>query len=341
MHVAIVNDRRSLNAHYRAFQPVETLANRGQLTFSLHHPDDTDFAGSLSKADIVLVHRFADDRLRRTLTHLRAGGVAIVWDNDDDITAIPRSNPLYRRFGGVHGRRLATDIGKMVRLADVVTTPSEVLANRFREQGAADVRVLENYLPVEFLRPTSTERRGVTLVWVAALEHSADRDALGMGDVMAGLLEAHPDLRILSVGLGLGLRSARYEHIPFVEFADLVQTIASGDIGLAPLVDIPWNRARSNVKLKEYGVANMAWLASPVGAYVGMGEKQGGRLVADDGWREEIDRLVVNKRSRAKLAKHAQKWARGQTIDKHADQWLSAFRHAILSAQAAAARSAT
>lgn len=88
------------------------------------------------------------------------------------------------------------------------------------------------------------------------------------------------------------------------------------------------------MKLKEYGSAGLAWLASPVGPYVGMGEAEGGRLVPDDGWHTPLERLIVNSRERRKLAKRALRWARTQGIEAHADRWETALRDAVATAQA-------
>ena len=62
------------------------------------------------------------------------------------------------------------------------------------------------------------------------------------------------------------------------------------------------------MKLKEYAAAGVPWLASPIGPYAGLGEQQGGRLVADDRWYEELVRLIEKPRERRKLAKRGAKW---------------------------------
>src|SRR5262249_2899278 len=125
----------------------------------------------------------------------------------------------------------------------------------------------------------------------------------------------------------------RYEHIPLVGFLKLAEVLSSADIGIAPLVDIPWNRGRSNVKLKEYASGGLPWLASPVGPYLGMGEQQGGRLVPDDGWHEAIERLIANGRERRKLAKRAAKWVKGEGIEQHAHRWEQTLNDAIVIAR--------
>src|SRR5207249_1565318 len=79
-------------------------------------------------------------------------------------------------------------------------------------------------------------------------------------------------------------------------FLELPHRIGSFDIGLAPLADLPGNRARSDIKVKEYAASGVPWLASPVGPYVQLGEEQGGRLVPDDLWFEALDRLVSRRR---------------------------------------------
>src|SRR5262249_21778607 len=124
-------------------------------------------------------------------------------------------------------------------------------------------------------------------------------------------------------------RSDRYRHIDVVPLFELCEQLADLDIGIAPIADLEFNRARSNIKLKEYAAAGVPWLASPIGPYAGMGEKQGGRLVADDGWYEELTRLIDKPRERRKLAKRAVKWVDGELLPKHAQAWETALTRAI------------
>lgn len=328
MRISYVADTNSVNSNYRAYQPMQALEAKGY-DVSWNRAGEAPFAPvRLAGTDVVHIHRFLGGDSQRAVELLRAQGVGIVWDNDDDIANIPRTNPHYAKFGGARRTAFARTIEAMLRTVDVVTTPSAVLAQRFREAGAAEVRVIENHLPDAF--PGTSVRRGdgVTLAWLAGLEHQVDYQRLRLQETLLRLLDAHPDLRILSIGLGLGLKSDRYEHIPRAEFPDLPRLLARADFGIAPLVEMPWNEAKSNVKLKEYGAAGLPWLASPIGPYRGMGESQGGLLVPDDGWHEAIDRMIGDGRGRKKLAKRAAKWAKGETIAKHVGEWEAVYRDA-------------
>lgn len=337
MRIGLLSDPELVNSNYRAYQPLAAVARRG-------HDVQRNFSGrplppaTLLRCDVVHIHRIASTGMRALGRRLHEAGVGIVWDNDDDIAALPRSNPHYRRLGPRGRREMVADIAEMVRLADVVTTPSELLAARYRELGAADVRVLENRLPREFMGVRRTTDDGITIACLAGLEHRLDYERLGLRDTLGALLDAHPDLRLLTIGLGLGLAPDRTEHVPLAGFLDLVRMLAQADVGLAPLADIPWNRARSNVKLKEYAAAGLAWLASPVGPYLGMGEQQGGRLVPDDGWHDAIERLIVNGRERRKLAKRGAKWVKDEGVDRHAPAWEAALRDAAERARTRPAR---
>jgi hypothetical protein len=71
------------------------------------------------------------------------------------------------------------------------------------------------------------------------------------------------------------------------------------------------------------------WLASPIGPYAGLGERQGGRLVADERWYEELERLVVERRARQKLAKRALKWGDRQRIHHNLRAWEAPLQRAV------------
>lgn len=317
---------------------MQALAREGHAV-SYNRAGEVPFdARRLLSADIVHIHRYIGGDAQRTVEQLRARGIGVVWDNDDDLASLPRSNPKYSKYGGPKRGALVRTLQAMATTADIVTTPSEVLAERFRDLGADDVRVIENYVPDAFPGVKQPTHDGVVVAWLAGLEHQTDFQQLRLKTTLERLLEAHPDLRVLSIGLGLGLTKDRYEHIRLVDFLDLPHVLAGADIGIAPLIDIPWNQARSNVKLKEYASAGLPWLASPVGAYRGMGEHQGGRIVDDSDWHQALDALITDARGRKKLAKRATKWVRGQTISKHVSEWEAVYRDAHRLARARLAR---
>jgi glycosyltransferase involved in cell wall biosynthesis len=328
VRIGLLSDPELVNSNYRAYQPIAAVASRGGHEVLRNFRGRPLAAHELLRCDVVHVHRMADDGARTLMRRLREAGVGIVWDNDDDVAALPRSNPHYRRLGAAGRRAIVAGTAEAVRLADVVTTPSELLAAKYRELGAQDVRVLANRLPREFIGVRPVTHDGVVVACLAGLEHQLDYQQLGLRDALGRLLDAHRDLRVLTIGAGLELPRERCEHIPLVGFLELVRTLARADVGVAPLADIAWNRARSNVKLKEYAAAGLAWLASPVGPYAGMGERQGGRLVADGAWHEALERLVVDARARRKLARRGAKWVKGECVDRHAAAWETALSDA-------------
>jgi hypothetical protein len=331
VRVGLVTDLEMVNSVYRGL-PVLQLVRRGhEVVLAWDHKRREARLDGLSACDVVHIYRYCDAPVRRAAEQLRAAGVGIVWDNDDDLTTGPEGigEPATKR-GALRSQQIRSEMIRMMSLAHVVTTPSAVLAEQYRAWGAERVRVVENYLPNEYDAGSAESRRGdgVTIGWTACGEHRYDLVHLGLRDMLANLLAEHPSLQIVSIGLDLGLPRERYRCHAKVQYQELAPLVAGFDIGIAPIADIPFNRARSNVKLKEYAAAGVPWLASPIGPYVGMGEQQGGRLVADDAWFVELDRLVRDARARRKLVKRAAKWAAGERVAVNVRAWEGALAEA-------------
>jgi glycosyltransferase involved in cell wall biosynthesis len=315
------------SAMYRLMYPLLELQRHG------HEIAPPDQRGGnqqrwLESADVVLVYRTADDRTRNLLRRLREHGVAVVWDNDDDFLTMPKLRHLRRRTGGMSNEAVFRVVARMARLADVVTATSEPIAATYRDAGATRVEVIENHLPHDILRPPATHD-GIVIGWIAAVEHAGDVAALHLDDAVARLLDTHPDVRFESVGVDLGITHPHYRHTPKLPFGELPDTMARWDIGIAPLTDTPFNRARSNIKLKEYAASHLPWLASPVGPYAPLGEQQGGRLVPDDAWLPALEALVTDTTARTRLAQAARTWATTQTIATALPRHLAVLTEAI------------
>jgi hypothetical protein len=125
--------------------------------------------------------------------------------------------------GRLH-RRKFTDILKATRLADLATTLSRVLADRYREAGANHVAVIENHLDPSGMGDLGSGSRhdGVVVAWVAGKEHEADIPHLPVVEALERLLEGHPRVRVVSLGLRLPLDSERYEYRRRVPFGELL-----------------------------------------------------------------------------------------------------------------------
>jgi hypothetical protein len=327
MRLGVIYEPRAANAHYRAIIPMQALERRGHTVVWPTKVDDVPLR-EFSGCDLVHCYR----RMDRfgDLRKLSDRGVAISFDNDDDFAAAEVSDGGKGLEGRRYNREIFRSILQAANLADLTTTPNEQLAERYRSAGVENVAVIENHLERNmFGFGSKSKHDGVVVGWVAGREHKLDLERIPIADALRRLLEVHPDLHVLTVGVRLPLHSERYRHIPDVHISDLLKTTSGMDIGIAPLADTTFNRSRSNVKLKEYSSGGASWLASPVGPYRALDEKQGGRLVADRDWFSAIDELLRSPRTRRRLARRALKWAKTQTIDHHVQIWESEFRNAI------------
>jgi hypothetical protein len=332
MKLGVIWEPGTANSIYRVLIPLRALAERGHEVLWPSGEQPSAPLRELLRCDLVHCSRsFTQfEHLERLARH----GVAISFDNDDDFGGLDVSSEDGKLVKGLRGRldnvAKARAVAKAIRLADLATAPSDALAEQYRALGARHVAMVENHLAASM--PGFGYRGkhdGIVVGWVAAYEHSLDLQALPIVDALAQLLDRHPQLRVLSVGVELPLRHARYEHREWVPYSELLRVTGTIDIGIAPLADTRFNRARSNIKLKEYASGGAAWLASPVGPYAELGEREGGRLVSDEGWLGALDELVRSRRQRKRLARRALRWARAQTIDRLAHVWEREFEGAI------------
>jgi glycosyltransferase involved in cell wall biosynthesis len=323
----------SMCAYYRAIGPMQAMASRGHEVVGPADGEGEVSVERLASCDVVHVYRRFDAQTYQTLAALAQSGTAITYDNDDNLAALPKESPNYRRFGGLTGERSHAMTVKLARLARVFTTTTEALAEAYRRSRVERVEVIGNYLLTDVPGPR-VPHDGVIVGWVGGVEHQADAARVPIADALRRLIAKHDNVRVECIGVDLKLPEA-YRHVPGVPFHELPAHIGRFDIGIAPLADLRLNQTRSDIKLKEYSASGVPWLASSVGPYAGLGEEQGGQLVSDDGWFDALDRLVTRERERERLARNALTWASSNTIEAAAERWERVFaRAAGLSADA-------
>lgn len=318
-------DPGPVGAFYRAVLPSTALRSRGH---ELVEPraGGGQHLSALLTCDAVLIYRRYTEADLAMAKRLVQSGVRVVYDNDDDYSSVERHHPAYRavRRDGSFKR-----IVRIARASTLMTTTTTRLASQHRKAGIPHVEVIPNLLDPAALRAPHPHE-GLVVGYVGAREHTRDLDHIPVAAVLRSLLESVPSLRVESIGVDLGLDSPRYRHDPFVPHPQLGSRIAGWDIGLAPLMDTPFNASRSDIKLKEYAACQVPWIASATGPYAELGRAEGGVVVGDDGWYDALAELLTDQAQREELAQAAGAWAQRSTIAAG----LAAWERALFGARA-------
>ncbi|HET9650657.1 MAG TPA: glycosyltransferase [Usitatibacter sp.] len=214
-------------------------------------------------AQTLFAHNFFHDyQLLALDEYARHGDALRVLGMDDLLTDLPPGNPYAATIYPDIGERIARAVARCDRL--VVTTPE--LADAYGR--GIDVHVIPNAIDGEAWsgfenRPRGGERARIG--WAGARQHLDDLQVIER--VVA---ETHREVDWVFLGMcppSLRRYAAEFhEMVPVARYPAKLASLGL-DAAVAPLADHPFNRAKSDLKVLEYGVLGIPVIASAVGAY--------------------------------------------------------------------------
>lgn len=322
----------------RIVQPLTCLAQEVQWGTLQMPPGGTapDPADAIEGADIVLVQRLFPCRSNRAVLDLiLRSGKPILYETDDILHELPD-----RHYLSAFSRENRTILTEFVRRCDVVQVSTEPLAEAYRAYNP-NVRVVPNFLDPapwfpEAMRATSASVTPLVIGFfgtgthkqdLAVVEHALTRLAQKHGDAVAFrfLGCATPALQ--------GLPASTYsEH--WSAYDQFPQIIAREriDIGIAPLLDNPLNRCKSDLKWLEYSALRIPGVFSAVTPYIhSIRNGVTGLVVTNesDAWFAALDRLVMDVDLRRHIAEAAHAEVQTtRTLDTGAELFLDSLRSA-------------
>ncbi len=256
-------------------------------------------------ADIVVTQRFAIPdaaTVDRLAAHARHTGATLVFDLDDDLLNIPRTHPDASVL-----RPRSKIVRRMLDVADVVWLSTSGLAERLRSL-RPDAAVRVNGLDERIWRmPTAPlQDQPVRILCMGTTTH--DRDFALIVPALVRLKTEYDDRIAIDIvgmtsrndlprGLNrIGLPPSATRSYPgFVNW--LTSAEPSWHIGLAPLLDTPFNLCKSPIKAMDYAAMGLAVLASDTPAYRGsIADGPAGQLVPNDpdAWYRALNWMLRN-----------------------------------------------
>lgn len=338
---------------FRVIWPSEALRRQGHDVTAVQPKDrqmelrvsrDTDQVIGLDsdpskEMDVLVLQRVTHPWVAQAVRFYRAAGVAVVVDMDDDLNAIHPSNPA---FAMMHpkaaadprrGERRAHSwryLAQACADATLVTVSAPALLPVYAPQGHG--RVVPNYLPGSYAE--AAHRDSDLIGWPASL-HSHPDDPSVTGGALARLVSEGARFAVggnpAGCGRAFGLPgSVDPEGLGDVPLSAWPQAVASLGIGISPLTDTRFNRAKSWLKPLEMSATGVPWVGSPRAEYRRI-HALGAGVLADTPrrWYRELERLRRSEAARLELSQAGREAVRDLTIERQAWKWAEVYAEAV------------
>lgn len=332
---------------YRMIWPAEALAKQGHdvvvvrpnqrdqmLQAKLDASERVVSVRLPQDADVVVFQRVTHKYLVQAIPLIRAEGIAVVIDMDDDLTCIHPANPAFHMLHprdpklALHSWQNTTDACDAATLV-TVSTPS--LQKRYGVRTPS--HVLYNAVPERYLE---VQHEDSDVVGWAGSVHSHPTDLQVMGSAIAQLLQLKRTFKVVGplqgVHTALGI-SQKFE----LETTDVIRDIRNWPlavttlgIGVAPLAESKFNMSKSWLKPLEYAAVGVPCVVSPMPEYSRLARKGIGVIAKrPDQWRRHLLALIREPLLRSELSERGRLAASKQTIEGNAWRWLEAWSEAI------------
>ena len=308
--------------HSRLALPAEALSALG------HH---TTLAGdfpleSLSEFDAIIAHRpHCDPRLLEGLAACAAARIPVLLDLDLNFEEMPLNHPGYPAMGlGTLARSKAYAAG--LALAEKICVPNQALGDSFESAGYPVHVIPDGWSQRNALwdKP-APPRHTLNLGWLGSPGQMEDIALIRR--IVARLLHEFPHIRLVLSGdvrvyhVFDSLPESRRLFLPPVSCEDYPYLLGQVDIFLAPLRNIPFNRAISDRWLVEAGVRRIPWVASHSPAARDWGA---GGFVANslDEWHAHLRKLILDEDLRTALGRSGRNKAEAREMNHLVYDWL-------------------
>ncbi len=328
VNAVAMQSRKSGDYLYRVEQPSIAMGQTGKATVMTASTISPWFEPLCLAADVLIVHLLSEHDLLPILTERKRRRLPVIYELSDNIAAPHEGVGIRGWFSDPVNLALAF---QYMRMADAVQVTGPGLARRFSFLNPRTIIFANQMETMGSLARPGDGR--VTLGWAGSSGHL--RDVEGVIDIVARLIQAHPqvDFALMSDESiyrlwAAALPAGRIDYSPPGSLAAYLDFLQRLDIGLAPLLDNPYNQCRSDVKFLEYASRGVVPVLSRITPYldtVRHGET-GFLYESPQELGELLTRLIADAGLRERVRKAAYTYVHEHRREKrHADERLAFY----------------
>lgn len=332
------------SAHYRCVVPARELRKHGHETFVsptlIVHKETGYLTGQgpsweYQDPDVIVIHSWPEDSVAAILAARRAGQI-IVGDMDDLIWEIPQ----YHQAEGLNtAEKNKGNIWRNLMACSAITVSTPYLKEWIEGSGIRTlidtpaserppVFVVRNALDLDAFTVNSMRDKVRVIGW-SGNPLWRDDDLSLLRPWLSNFLDVHK-LKFLHVGAlphatiadQLGIREDQLLQRAFSTFEDYRPSnpLREMDIQLIPLLDTPFNRAKSALKGLESAAWGVPFVSSPIDSYAEAFPNDLGAVT----WRAYLEMMLARQYRRERLMDQ-ELAARSFSIALRWTDWLDVY----------------
>lgn len=281
----------------------------------------------------VIMHREALNSIETA----QALGQKIVVDIDDLFDEIHETNMAHGSTDKNKNRDNNREIYKQIMtLSDALICSTPFIADYYRQEFPnKPIYVIRNAIDIKRWTYLKAVDRTPIIGWLGATPwRSLDLEQLS--GFFGKYIEKHK-YKFHHAGhlpwappayLKLGIKDkSLLTASPMVPLYELPRVYANFDIGIVPLNDIPFNRAKSFIKGLEYAAAGIPFVASALPEYEYLADAGVGRVARNEKeWMRNLDELADYSMRMDESLYNRKLVEEKFSIDSTADEWIRVFK---------------
>ncbi|VEB45135.1 N-glycosyltransferase [Chromobacterium violaceum] len=315
------------SGEYRLSQPLSVLQEKGKLDGEIHQPDEgipTVVELARQAPNTILLHTGISDYIYETMDAYRKfiPDLRIVFGLDDLVGGVPEKSSLYDHWSR-HYPDAKQRLRRVLKLCDAAVVSTQPLAD-FIQNMVGEVTVAPNRLRKTIWGDLKSQRRvgaKPRVGWVGASQHRGDLEL-----IYEVLKATHKEVDWVFMGMCLPqfrpFVAEMHHGVPFADYAAKVATL-NLDLAVAPLEINPFNEAKSNLRLLEYGVLGWPVVCTDIYPYQTNNAPVCRVPNRAEAWIEAIRARVHDLDALAKEGDALKAWFdRDYWLEEHYEEWF-------------------
>jgi len=272
-----------------------------------------------TSADLTVICRAVHEEVYHCMKYLQREGKKVLYEWDDYFFDISKYNPAK----GAYTEKELNMTNAFLYEADGVICSTNYLAKLTKKHTSKPIYVLPNGIDMakyDKIAALKKPHDTINIGYMGSATHLADIYGTECWRAIILIMNEFKNVRLVLKGYDF-TQTDYFNHlrdrIDILEGGDDYQIdMLKFDIGLAPLQDTDFNRAKSNLKFLEYSALGIPTVASRVKAYKCINHNITGMLVDNKltYWYLALKELVTNEMTRKRLAFNANAYVR-KTFD--------------------------